>query len=439
MKFLFASIAIIGLIIGGILLYMQQRVNVEQENVACTLEAKICPDGSAVGRQGPNCEFAACPSPQEPQQEYLSEIVLQSRSVVLSNGVSLMFQIPRELHIAAVAEGLGRARFMVFSPDHRLFVTDMKDLTDNSEGKIYILENFNQQTRTFETIHTYLQDLRNPNSVAFYTDSTGTHWLYVALTDKLLRYRYTSGDNMPSSQPEVLATFPDYGLSYTYGGWHLTRTIAIHNDKLYLSVGSSCNSCQERQDEPERASIVQMDMDGSNQRTYAAGLRNAVGIKWVGDTLYATEMGADHLGDNKPDDSMYVIEDGANYGWPYCYKDQGQVLEDTSQQWQRKSISCSNVPESFAFFNAHSAPLGLEHFDNYFLVALHGSGNLGVGNGYEIVRVSQQGKVETFITGFLYNGQRQARPVDILRIDANSFFFTDDFAGRVFYVYKTGD
>ncbi|MCX6771256.1 MAG: hypothetical protein NTX79_04330 [Candidatus Micrarchaeota archaeon] len=30
---------------------------------ACTMEAKICPDGSAVGRQGPNCEFAACPAP----------------------------------------------------------------------------------------------------------------------------------------------------------------------------------------------------------------------------------------------------------------------------------------------------------------------------------------------------------------------------------------
>lgn len=27
----------------------------------CTVEAKVCPDGSAVGRSGPNCEFAACP------------------------------------------------------------------------------------------------------------------------------------------------------------------------------------------------------------------------------------------------------------------------------------------------------------------------------------------------------------------------------------------
>lgn len=34
------------------------------QQVACTEEAKICPDGSAVGREGPNCEFAACPTPQ---------------------------------------------------------------------------------------------------------------------------------------------------------------------------------------------------------------------------------------------------------------------------------------------------------------------------------------------------------------------------------------
>lgn len=29
--------------------------------VACTEEAKICDDGSSVARQGPDCEFAACP------------------------------------------------------------------------------------------------------------------------------------------------------------------------------------------------------------------------------------------------------------------------------------------------------------------------------------------------------------------------------------------
>jgi hypothetical protein len=32
------------------------------EPVACTMEAKLCPDGSYVGRTGPNCEFTACPT-----------------------------------------------------------------------------------------------------------------------------------------------------------------------------------------------------------------------------------------------------------------------------------------------------------------------------------------------------------------------------------------
>lgn len=32
-----------------------------QKPVSCTKEAKICPDGSAVGRTGPNCEFVECP------------------------------------------------------------------------------------------------------------------------------------------------------------------------------------------------------------------------------------------------------------------------------------------------------------------------------------------------------------------------------------------
>ena len=37
--------------------------------VACTMEALICPDGSSVGRTGPNCEFAPCPRSNQNQTE----------------------------------------------------------------------------------------------------------------------------------------------------------------------------------------------------------------------------------------------------------------------------------------------------------------------------------------------------------------------------------
>lgn len=50
------------LIIGALIIAAVLRgVDMNQNQVACTQEAKICPDGSAVGRQGPNCEFAPCP------------------------------------------------------------------------------------------------------------------------------------------------------------------------------------------------------------------------------------------------------------------------------------------------------------------------------------------------------------------------------------------
>src|SRR6185295_13591637 len=127
-------------------------------------------------------------------------------------------------------------------PDHRIFVTDMFNLSDNSKGAVYILGEFNKETGKFGAPIPYLANLRNPNSVAFHTDQAGDKWLYLALTDRLERYRFNDGDRTPSSPPETLATYPDYGLSYKYGGWHLTRTVAIGPDhKVYVSVGSSCN------------------------------------------------------------------------------------------------------------------------------------------------------------------------------------------------------
>lgn len=52
--------AVIAFILGGF--FLGQNPNVDVDQIACTQEAKICPDGTAVGRTGPKCEFAPCPS-----------------------------------------------------------------------------------------------------------------------------------------------------------------------------------------------------------------------------------------------------------------------------------------------------------------------------------------------------------------------------------------
>jgi len=121
-----------------------------------------------------------------------------------------------------------------------------------------------------------------------------------------VRYRYVAGQDSPYGDPHVLAAFPAYGLSYKYGGWHLTRTvIAGGNGKIYVAVGSSCNACEEK--EEVRASVLEMNPDGTGQRYYARGLRNAVGLRWTKGKLYATNMSTQHLGINRPADTFYSL------------------------------------------------------------------------------------------------------------------------------------
>ncbi|MFA5368782.1 MAG: hypothetical protein WC303_02095 [Candidatus Paceibacterota bacterium] len=49
----------------GVGFFVYKNLIKDQGNVACTQEAKICPDGSAVGRVGPNCEFSECPNSEK--------------------------------------------------------------------------------------------------------------------------------------------------------------------------------------------------------------------------------------------------------------------------------------------------------------------------------------------------------------------------------------
>jgi glucose/arabinose dehydrogenase len=376
--------------------------------------------------------------------------------ISLANGKSYVLNLPEDLAISAAAQGLKRVRFMARSPDGRIFVTDMYNLTDNTRGIVYILDQFNPASGSFKKVTPYLTGLRNPNSIAFYTDRNGVNWFYLALTDHLLRYEYKPGEDAPAAKPEVLATFPDYGLSYKYGGWHLTRTIAIGpNDKIYVSVGSSCNACEEK--EEVRASVLEMDPDGKNQKFFARGLRNAVGLRWIKDQVMATNMGSDHLGDHKPADTMYVLKDGTNYGWPYCYQSGTARSEDPKFNPGGKKMNCRNVPLAFAAFDAHSSPLGFEFFDSmdlgpvpksgyggplrdFYLVALHGSTKKSLNRGYRVVRLQEGRKPadppEDFINGFLAAGKINGRPVDVLSFGINGFLLTDDYARVVYYVYE---
>src|ERR1700730_3365478 len=259
-----------------------------------------------------------CPAQSAPQ------VKLTPHVVRLKGKSPFSLLLPADFTIVPAAEGLKRVRFMAKSPDGRIFVTTMHDLSDNTEGAVYILDRFDEQHGRFARVIPYLTGLHNPNSIAFYKDAQGQDWFYLALTDRLVRYKFVGGEERPTSMPGVLATYPAYGLSYKYGGWHLTRTIAFGpGDLLYVTVGSSCNACEEK--EEIRATLSVMDVGGKNQHIVARGLRNAVGMRFVDGKFFVSNMGADHLGDDVPDDPMFSVSPRAlrqgklDYGWPHCY------------------------------------------------------------------------------------------------------------------------
>ena len=373
-----------------------------------------------------------------------ASIKFKKHLIQLKNKLSFNLSIPESYKIAIAAEGLDRPRFFAKSPDGRLFVTDMHDRSDNKLGKILILENWNSEEKKFEKITTYLDGLHNPNQVTFYS-ANNVHYLYVAETGKLSYYIYKSGDLRPSSSATVIAKFPDYGLDYKYGGWHLTRSIALHDQKIYISVGSSCDACIET--EEIRATIVEMDPDGKNQLIYARGVRNAVGMKWIKDTLWVTHMGRDNRGPDKPEELFHTIDKDGFYGWPYYFQYKKKIYADTAFKNSPRQIFVKAPSISPYSFKAHAAPLGFEYFSNFddtllnnsFLVALHGSTSVWRQRGNAIVQILPNGIYREIITGFLQGkteNKRFGRPCDILQWDKDSFFITDDKNGVIYYVWK---
>jgi glucose/arabinose dehydrogenase len=273
-------------------------------------------------------------------------------------GKSITLTLPDAFDIHVAASGLRRVRFFALSPDHRVFVTGMHDISDNRLGSVFILEGWDPSTHRFTRVTHYLDHLRNPNNLAFWTDPvTRQSWIYIPLTDRLIRYKYNPGDHAPASAPETLIHFPEYGLSYKYGGWHLTRTVAIAQingaTRVFIAAGSSCNYCQER--EVLRAAILSMDPDGGHPKLIAQGMRNAVDLHAVpelNDALFATNMGDDHLGDQLPQDTFFQVQAAppspVNYGWPTCYFAAGKPVHDATP------LPALSDPKNFA-----PPPLGL--------------------------------------------------------------------------------
>ena len=345
----------------------------------------------------------------------------------VSFGPEESLQLPQGFQIGVFAQNLTGARFMTIGPDGDLYASLM------SGGQIVRLPDRNGDGQADETI-VVASGLRQPHGLAFRDGA-----LYVGETNRVSRLTDDNGDGVYESV-QGLANLPS-------GGGHSTRTIGFGPDgMLYVSVGSSCNVCVE-QDE-RRAAILQMQPDGSNTRVYARGLRNAVGFVFQPGTgdLWATNNGRDNLGDDQPPETVNLVHDGDDFGWPRCVN--GRYPDP---QYGGPG-SCDGITRPAVEMQAHSAPLGLDFYSGSafptdyqgaLYVAFHGSWNRSIPTGYKVVQIPMRdgrptGDVVDFISGWLENGKGWGRPVDVLTAPDGSLFVSDDKKGWIYRVTYRG-
>ena len=237
-------------------------------------------------------------------------------------------------------------------------------------------------------------------------------------------------------------------------GQHPNRTIAFGpDDMLYISVGSTCNTCNESN--PENATILRASKDGKRRSIFASGLRNTIGFAWHPQTgeLWGLDHGIDFLGDNQQQEELNKIEHGKQYGWPHVYgtgeiyPQSTPVGEITKQQWRERSTpmvlgyTAHAAPMQMVF--AHQSAFPAEYRGDAF-ATMRGSWNRNPASGYEIVRVrfenGQPKSIEPFVTGFLTDGGKThiARPVGLAFAKDGSMLMADDGNGVIYRIAYTG-
>jgi glucose/arabinose dehydrogenase len=338
---------------------------------------------------------------------------------------------PDGFKVSVFASDVAGARLMAVSPDGVLYVARQM------KGDVVALPDLDKDGRA-DKMDIIASGLTRPHSLAFHKG-----YLYIATNPAVLRLKYAAGKT--EGTPEKVVDLPVSTTS------HWTRTIGFGPDgKMYVAIGSSCNTCEE--EDARRTTIMQYNADGSGGRPYAKGLRNAIGFDWDPQTrvMWADDMGQDRLGEEKPPDEINRIEDGKHYGWPY-------FIENNEPNPDLKDPKGSLKPEQATppalALQPHASPIDLRFYKgnkfpaayrNAMFVALHGSSPNARKEkiGYKVVRVVvKDGRatgVEDFVTGWLKDGQVLGRPAGLITGADGALYISDDNKGFIYRVSYEG-
>lgn len=346
-------------------------------------------------------------------------------------------RVPPGFSANLFAEGLGHARWMTVAANGDVLLAQAKD------GTVAILRDEDGDGDA-DLVQEFADGFAGPHGLAIHQG-----FLYVADVEGVWRMAYEPGDTRARATREAVTWRGAFG--EPRGHWTRNIVFAPDGARFLVAIGSKGNVAEEA---APRATVQVFDADGAGQRTFAAGLRNPVGIAFHPETgeLYVVVNERDGLGDGLVPDYLTRIRDGEFFGWPYAYSgpnpdpDYGSLRPDL--------VAATQVPD--VLFESHSAPIGLVFYDaDQFpaeyrgdaLVALRGSWNRAKPTGYKIVRVPFEngrptGAYENFAVGFWHEGEDTARvwgrPTGLAIAKDGSLLIADDEGGTIWRVRYTG-
>jgi glucose/arabinose dehydrogenase len=314
--------------------------------------------------------------------------------------------------------------------------------------------------------HVFASGLRRPFGIAFYPLGPKPQWVYVGETDKIVRFPYRSGALAATGPKQVI-------VPHVPSTHHWTRdvTVAADGRSLFYSVGSGSNVGGDMAALPPggiaafarahplgqgwggelgRAEVRQFDPDGRSVRTYATGLRNCVSmsVQPGSGALWCVVNERDGLGDNTPPEYATRVRQGAFYGWPWYY-----IGDHPDPRLGGRADLRGKVTVPDVLMQAHTAPLGLTFYNggqfpaDYrgdAFVAMHGSWDRTVRDGYKVVRLRfsagrPTGIAEDFLTGFVVDDHSVGgRPVGVAVGRDGALLVSDDGSGSIWRVTWAG-
>jgi glucose/arabinose dehydrogenase len=318
-------------------------------------------------------------------------------------------------------------------------VLDARELRQGDKGNIFVSTLF-VGNKVYAIPEKATGGKREPKTIIDKTEqATGIAFdkgtLYFATHKRIVRYDNAEDklDNLGEPSKVLKDDLPG-------GSDHSWKYLRVHNNRLYYNIGAPCNIC----DPGQYAKIYSMNLDGSDVRTEASGVRNTVGFDFdpkTGD-LWFTNNGRDWLSEELPNDTLnHVTQPGKqHFGYPYCH--QGN-LPDPEFGWGK---SCDDYAKPAALLGPHAGVLGMKFYtgkmfpakyQGAMFIAKHGPWNRTQKyNGVFVAFQDGKGgvKVEPFMTGFIENNQYLGRPVDFLVMKDGSLLVSDDHAGAIYRV-----